>query len=127
MALLSSSILGRATKMFFFLTAPHYTHSNWLQTGIRGQPKSIRPFEQKSQDEIMTRILGMPSGRRQQCSRLYPQLKHSHLCCKHSCKWCKFPHTYNQGLHSFVFDPDLSTVSYKGAVDHYWCMFIKLL
>ncbi|XP_053384365.1 uncharacterized protein LOC123536146 isoform X9 [Mercenaria mercenaria] len=41
--------------------ASHYTPSNWLQTGIRGQPKSIRPFEQKTQDEIMTRILGMPS------------------------------------------------------------------
>ena len=36
---------------------------NWLQNGIQGQSKTIRPLWQKYEDENITKILGLPTGR----------------------------------------------------------------
>lgn len=36
---------------------------NWLQHGIQGQSKTIRPLWQKYEDENISKILGLPSGR----------------------------------------------------------------
>ncbi|XP_071120372.1 uncharacterized protein [Mytilus edulis] len=35
--------------------------ADWLHNGIRGQPKTIKPFQQKSQDEIIAKLLTMPT------------------------------------------------------------------
>ncbi|XP_052064464.1 uncharacterized protein LOC127704447 isoform X9 [Mytilus californianus] len=35
--------------------------ADWLHHGIRGHPKTIKPFQQKSQDEIIAKLLTMPT------------------------------------------------------------------
>jgi hypothetical protein len=41
--------------------------SNKEFQGIRGHPKTIKPFQQKSQDEILAKLLGMPTGSSTDC------------------------------------------------------------
>ena len=48
-------------RIGFFIQVA-YSTGNWLRDGIKGQPKALRPFRQKNQDEIIKKILGMPSG-----------------------------------------------------------------
>lgn len=102
---------------YFPLLASRYSASNWLQTGIRGHPKTIRPFEQKTQDEIMTRILGMPSGRKRHCC----------TCWKQRCTCCRLSRTGCEGSHGFVVDTDSITLPCQAStMGCYWCMFLKL-
>lgn len=40
----------------------YLSDSDWLHHGIRGYPKTIKPFHQKSQDEIIAKLCTMPTG-----------------------------------------------------------------
>ena len=45
----------------------YLSDNDWLHQGIRGHPKTIKPFQQKSQDEILAKLLGMPTGSSTNC------------------------------------------------------------
>lgn len=41
--------------------------SEALQQGVRGHPKSIKPFHEKCSDDILSKLLGMPEGIQLSC------------------------------------------------------------
>lgn len=79
------------------------TPANWLEHGIQGQSKTIRPLWQKYEDENISKILGLPSGRQKQHWRESCTLFDTCVCNHHT----------GNGL---------ITGSLGAAAGYHWCM-----